>query len=69
MPTTEATLRRHLKALTGAVQHSIKALDDVMQSPENHERGKKVARITNFLELENDKARHFGLGISLRRKK
>lgn len=66
---SEQTLRRYLTSLTGAVRHSVVALDRTMKEPESHERGKKIARVLNFLEMENDKARYFGLGIDFRKEK
>lgn len=62
-------LRKHLKDLVGACQQVIVALDAEMAKPSDMERGKRIAKITNFLEMEKDRAHHFGLGKPLRPKK
>lgn len=61
-------LRRHLRDLTAVVAQAIAALDTEMKQPSTLERGKRVARVCNALEMANDRARHFGLGQSLRAK-
>ena len=58
--------KKHLKQLTSAVFVYLAQMDRVMTAPDSHARGQEIARLTNALELENDMARHFGLGISLK---
>ena len=58
--------KHYLKSLTQAVAKSIAAIDAEMKKPSTPDRGKRIAAITNNLEIENDKARYFGLGIDWR---
>ena len=55
-------LRKSLKALVSACEQSISALDAEMKKPSTPERGGRVAKITNFLELQKDMSKIFGLG-------
>jgi hypothetical protein len=59
-------LRNALISLTTAVMTSIVQLDNEMQKPESRERGARLAKLTNLLEMENDRARFFGLGVDYR---
>lgn len=61
--------RRHLRALTAAVRAFLVALDAEMAKPASPERGRRVARLANDLDLANDAALHFGLGEALRPRK
>ena len=61
--------KEHLQKLTRAVNLYLATLDDVMKCKECVERGKSIAKLSNFLEMANDAAKHFGLGISFRSKK
>jgi hypothetical protein len=72
-PPTEAELKRkvrdltkHLKDLTASVGGFLARLDIVMEGPSTEARGKRVAELTNQLEMANDRARFFGLGINYR---
>lgn len=62
-------LRKYLKQLVSACEQSITALDSEMEKPSTHERGGRVAKITNFLELNKDQAKRFGLGITAKAKR
>jgi len=62
-------LKRYLESLTNAVGLCLKAFDTEMGKPSDIERGKRIAKICNALELENDQARYFGLGIDYRKDK
>ena len=62
-PTDE---KKYLKSLTETVGQFLVALDAVMKLPSTVDRGKEVAILANALEMENDKARYFGLGIDYR---
>lgn len=64
---TEATkLKKSLKNLTLAVCKTIRQIDKEMEQPSTKERGSRIAKITNQLELINDKTLHFDLGYSFR---
>ena len=58
--------RKHLATLTVAVLAYLSRLDTVMKAPASRARDQEIARLTNALEMANDMARHFGLGIDLR---
>jgi hypothetical protein len=62
-------LRAHLTGLTQAVARAIKVIDAEMAKPSTPDRGKTIARCTNALEMANDSARYFGLGIDFRKDK
>ena len=57
---------KYLKSLTLAVSVFLKTLEGVMHMPTSPERGRRVAELANALDMENDLARHFGLGIDLK---
>jgi len=59
-------LKRHLTTLTMANLQFLQALDDVMRGPSTPARGAAVARLSNFLDMANDRARYHGLGINFR---
>jgi hypothetical protein len=58
-------LRRHLRDLTAAVAAHLEAIDREMQGPSSFDRGSRIAALCNRLELANDMARRFGLGVRL----
>lgn len=58
--------RKQVVALTNAVLAFIAQMDAVMKTPGSAERGRKIAELINALEVENDKARYFALGVDLR---
>jgi hypothetical protein len=60
--------RRHLRDLVNAAGLAIVTLDDEMKKPSTEQRGRNVAKICNYLEMQNDSAAHFGLGLPLRKK-
>ena len=62
-------LHKSLEALVSACEQSISALDKEMRAPSTVERGKRIAKISNFLDFEKDRSKHFGLGKPLRREK
>lgn len=59
-------LKKHLTELTAAVSDFLKAMDGAMLRSPAADRGKSVAALCNALDLSNDLARHFGLGIDLK---
>jgi hypothetical protein len=56
-----AAYRKALKSLTADVATCLKALDLEMHKREGADRGKRVAQISNALEMQNDKIRFFVL--------
>jgi len=58
-------LRQQLRKLTVRVTCALTALDWEMRRPSP--RGSRIATICNALELDNDAALHFGLGVSLKK--
>lgn len=59
-------LRKALVILTKNVRWFIAQLDVVMANPSTVEREKIIAKLSNELEIANDLARHFDLGIDLK---
>ncbi len=62
-------LRKYLQDLTKNVKVCLNALDEEMKKPSDVERGRRIAKICNALEMANDQARYFGLGIDYRKDK
>jgi hypothetical protein len=62
----ERNLRKYLTALVETVEQYVRAIDAEMRGPSTVERGSRIARLTNALEMQKDSAKHFGLGIDLR---
>lgn len=56
--------KKYLKSLTQSVIKFLTALDTEMKNPSSYERGAKIAKLANSLEIENDSAMHFGLDLS-----
>lgn len=65
----ERNLKKCLAALTTTVQRAIAEIDSEMLKPHGAGRGKRIAAITNALELQNDMALRFGLGKTKPRRK
>jgi len=55
-------LKKHLRNLTETVAQFMAALDAEMKLPSDASRGKRIAHMTNALNMQNDIARRFGLG-------
>jgi len=62
-------LKKDLQDLVKAVEISISLIDAEMGKTSSCERGKRIAKIINDLEMEKDLAKHFGLGIEFKKKK
>ena len=62
-------MKKALKELTNSVLAYLSKLDEVMKEPEGNKRGKRVAVLSNALEMANDQARYFALGIDYRKDK
>jgi hypothetical protein len=60
-------MNKQLKDLAFAVIETIKKLDVEMKLPSSLERAKRIASITNELEMANDKVLHFALGYSFKK--
>jgi len=58
--------KKYLKQLVLACETAIDQLDIEMKKPASNERGKRIAVITNYLDLQKDQAKHFGLGLPLK---
>lgn len=59
-------LKKHLTELTTAVLVAVDLLDGYGNSEQDKGRGAHLAKITNALEMANDQARYFGLGVDYR---
>lgn len=55
-------LTKHLRDITACVTICLTHLDAEMARLSSPERGGRIARISNALNLQNDIARRFGLG-------
>ena len=62
----ERNLRKRLKALVAETESHLRFIDAEMKNPSTREREWKIARSCNFLEIEKDRARFFGLDIDFR---
>lgn len=62
---TDRDVRRELEKLTVVVRSVVARIDAEMKSPSTPDRGRRIAALTNELELANDVARRYGLGESL----
>ena len=62
---TSRELRKHLRDLVTSTTSFLKHLDIEMRQPSTPERGSHIAKLSNFLEMAKDRARHFGLGEKL----
>lgn len=61
----ETEYRKHLVGLTKAVDYFLDVLDAEMKKPSDFERGQRIAKMCNGLNMANDSAKHFALGIKL----
>jgi phosphate uptake regulator len=68
-PRDHRKVKKYLTDLTRSVRQYLTALDKVMAERESVERGRKIARLAGALELANDHARYFGLGVDWRKDK
>jgi hypothetical protein len=59
--------RTHLRDLSAAVTGFLNVMDEVMRKPESRERGQWIASAINDLEMANDRARYFALGVDYRK--
>lgn len=61
---TERELEKGLKDLTQGVAYFLAAVDYLMKQSESETRGKAIARLCNELDIANDSAMRFTLGMS-----
>jgi hypothetical protein len=66
IPPNERKLRRKLSEMAGQVRAYLAELDRVMQMPDGVERGKRIAQLSNALEVYNDQVRYFWCGVDYR---
>lgn len=59
-------LTKHMKDLTSSVEGFLARLDVVMRQPSSEAKGRRIAKLSNDLEMANDTVRYFGLGIDFR---
>ena len=61
-------LRQHLQLLSNAVLLHLHALDNECASDKTipRETGSRIAKIANWLDMENDKVRYAALGVDFR---
>ena len=58
--------RKYLVELSNANLSFIAQLDELMKQPSTIERGRAISKLTNALDMANDSARYFGLGVDYR---
>lgn len=58
---------KELRVLSDAVLLFLHELDVQMKLPSTHERGKRIATLSNWLDLQNDQIRFGTLGIDYRK--
>ena len=61
--------KRYLKELSEAVTAFLVALDVEMGKPSSEGRGKRIAALSNGLDMANDEVRYFALGVNWRKDK
>lgn len=61
----ESKEKKYLSELTLVVSAFLRELDKIMTTNECIERGKRIAKLANWLSFNNDGAMRFGLDYSL----
>jgi hypothetical protein len=59
--------KKAIQAHVTTMRNAIKAIDNVMAEKESFERGKKIARITNSIEMSVDFIEHFQLKVPFKK--
>jgi len=67
--TADPKHKKYLLTLTATVARCVDMLDAEMKNPSTPERGRVIAKISNALEMANDQAWYFGLGLSLTKRR
>lgn len=57
--------KQWLKMLTQSVDDFLDGIDEEMKKPSTNVRGRAIAKLCNSLNMDNDRAKHFGLDIPL----
>ena len=57
--------RRDLLSLSNSVLLFLDQLDTAMMTAESNERGKRVGNLATWLDVRNDTARRYGLGLAI----
>ena len=68
MTPAERKLRKQFLELCGDVECFLAALDAEMKNPSSHERGQRIGKLATALEIANDSAKRFALGMPLGKK-
>ncbi len=58
--------KKHLDNITTGVNVSLNAIDELIKISPADQLGHGVKHITNALEIKNDEARYFGLGVGFK---
>jgi hypothetical protein len=59
--------KKYLKELVLQAGVHLEEIDRIMKLSSDNERGKLIAKSCNELEFTKDRAKHFGLGLSLKK--
>ena len=59
--------KRELVKLTVGVMEFLRRLDVLMHEPSTVERGREIAKLSNALEILNDRVRYHTLGVDFRK--
>lgn len=59
-----AVSKKTLKDYCNALRIGIRTLDLVMKEPESYERGKKIAKVANHLDMTRQRIELFCLGLN-----
>lgn len=62
----EREMRKHLRSITAHVAAFAAAMDVQMLGKSTPDRGRRISELVNGLELQNDLALRFGLGLERR---
>ena len=68
MSSKEREFKRYLKSLVTQVESHLEEIDKIMKLSDSHKRGGLIAHSCNNLDLVKDMAKHFGLGLPLKKK-
>lgn len=69
IPLNEKILRRKLSEMTEQVRAFLHHLDALMAQPSTPERGRKIADLSNRLNMYNDGVRYFWCNVDYRKDK
>jgi hypothetical protein len=69
MNSIDRKYKEHLENLSGTVGVFLRVMDVLMQRPSDDKRGRDIALLLNKLEMQNDQARYFALGVDYQKDK